>query len=108
MRARLRNQSMIGEAPEIILQCFTTDIWTKDSDIVNLRIHFEDDMKREWEKGMAAYVKGDWKVASNHFQSVYDKSNKNDGPALRLLDWMRSHKLKAPDYWQGYRNLDKG
>lgn len=99
---------MIGDAPEIELKHFTTDLWSQDSDIVNLRIHLEDDMRKEWDKGMIAYIKGDWKTASKHFELVYDLSDKTDGPAHQLLQWMRSQKLKAPEDWQGFRNLDKG
>jgi hypothetical protein len=55
---------------------------------------------------LAAYVRGDWSVARMLLEQVLAWKC-DDGPAMTLLDFMRSHAFTPPHDWAGFRRLEK-
>jgi len=95
----------MAEAPDIVIAPFNVDIWEDDRDMVNLRRHFKGEIRTTWDKGMEAFVAGDWTMAKEQFHKVLEMSNNKDGPSKLLLQKMHAYDSKAPPNWQGYRSL---
>ena len=106
-KTRLKNSTsgILGEAPEIILPKFTTELWESDEDMVTIRAHFKDEIRDKWNIGIAAFIKGDWTTAATNFNNILEATNGNDGPAKFLIKEMESYGYKAPVKWKGYRAL---
>lgn len=90
-------------APQIILPEYTTDRWTEDLELVELRWKVTDKFRTVWQGGVEAYVKGDWAKARDVFQETMKLSNNKDGPSIFLISIIDEHHGKAPDNWLGYR-----
>lgn len=96
-------ETVLGAAtPTIKISKVTPNSWDTDDDVVLARSHFSDKQRGAWALGMAAYEKGQWGLAREHFNFVLEQSDGKDGPALNLLRRMGKHNFCAPESWQGY------
>jgi len=96
-------ETVLGAAtPTIRISKVTPNSWNTDDDVVLARSHFSDKQRGAWALGMAAYEKGQWGLAREHFNFVLEQSDGKDGPALNLLRRMGEHNYSAPESWQGY------
>ena len=103
---RVRNGTKaLGDAPEIELPTFALSLWDDDLDMVNLRMHFRKEMREAWNKGIIAFVAGDWSKATNQFKEVLTLTDGKDGPSKYLLSRMESHAYKVPVDWKGFTVL---
>ena len=99
-------ETVLGAAtPTIKISKVTPNSWNTDDDVVLARSHFSDKQRGAWALGMAAYEKGQWGLAREHFNFVLEQSDGKDGPALNLLRRMGEHNYCAPESWQGYRMI---
>ena len=58
--------------------------------------------------GLESYLAGRWEEASEKFEAALRAHHTGtDGPTQYVLDFMRSHDLKPPGDWNGYRRLMK-
>jgi hypothetical protein len=55
--------------------------------------------------GFEEYIKGNWKVAKEHFLSVEEHKGMIDYPTRNLLVILEEHHFVAPKDWEGYRVL---
>jgi hypothetical protein len=88
-----------------MLPPFTPNVWDEDLDMVNLRIHFKSEIKTVWDKGIRAYVGGDWFSAMSLFKKVLELTHGKDGPSKHLLTTMEKHSFKVPVDWKGFTAL---
>ena len=95
----------IGEAPDIVLQPFHPNLWDEDMDMVNLRLHFRRRARLSWERGIQAFIAGDWDTAALRFKEILKTTNGKDGPSQHLLKKMEMYSFKVPVGWQGFRHL---
>lgn len=95
----------LGDAPDIVLPPFTVDIWENDRDIVRLRQHFTPAMRSIWDKGIEAFIAGEWIFASDQFNLVLAMTEQKDGPSKFLLAKIASYNSIAPPDWSGHRCL---
>jgi hypothetical protein len=96
---------ILGEAPDIVLPPFTVDVWENDRDIVRLRRHFTPAMRVVWDKGIDAFIAGDWMMAKEQFILVLTMTEQKDGPSKLLLSKIESYNCIAPPDWSGHRCL---
>ena len=75
---------ILGEAPDIVLPPFTVDVWENDRDIVRLRRHFTPAMRVVWDKGIDAFIAGDWMMAREQFNLVLTMTEQKDGSSLDM------------------------
>ena len=88
-----------------MLPQFKVSVWDEDMDMVNLRIHFRPEMRINWDKGIKAFIAGDWSTATTQFQTVLELTNGKDGPSKHLLKKMEAYSNKVPVDWKGFRAL---
>eukprot|EP00520_Triparma_pacifica_P000618 CAMPEP_0118655946 /NCGR_PEP_ID=MMETSP0785-20121206/13221_1 /TAXON_ID=91992 /ORGANISM="Bolidomonas pacifica, Strain CCMP 1866" /LENGTH=930 /DNA_ID=CAMNT_0006548761 /DNA_START=290 /DNA_END=3079 /DNA_ORIENTATION=- len=94
------NHSGLGNAPEIILEKYTTAIWLTDEDLVAMRTHMNDEILETWDSGMHAFIEGDWAKAREKFNRVLEITNDKDGPAKNILRHMdNDYGGKVPMDW---------
>ncbi len=96
---------VLGEAPEITVSQFSLRVWDEDMDMVNLRMNFRPEIRQNWDRGIDAFVKGDWVTAKTQFDKVLDLTNGKDGPSKHLLKKMEAYSFKVPVDWRGFRHL---
>ena len=107
IRARQNKNApkVLGEAPEITISQFTPNIWDEDMDMVNLRMHFRPEIRQNWDRGIDAFVAGDWVNARAQFRKVLNLTNGKDGPSRHLLKKMEAYSYEVPVDWRGFRHL---
>ncbi len=93
------------EQPEIILSDFSVDIWNDDTDMMLLRMHFDDECRSTWDEGLDCFLGGNWASAVDKFKNVLDRLDGNDGPSKFLLKYIEAHDSVCPFDWSGYRDL---
>mmetsp|Transcript_26988 Transcript_26988/g.63138 ORF Transcript_26988/g.63138 Transcript_26988/m.63138 type:complete len:906 (+) Transcript_26988:272-2989(+) len=98
--------------PKVETNPYTTEVWNTDKDMLLLRNRVNhQDLMQVWEKGITAYINGDWPQAidcMNSHQEKYGNYNKGlrDGPSDFLLDFMKSFPDNtAPTGWKGYHDV---
>jgi len=101
--AAAEKKRKMEEAPTIVLPDYTTERWTDDIELVELRWKISDKFRTIWADGVAAYVKGDWARARDIFQETMKLSNNKDGPSIFLISVIDENHGKAPENWPGYR-----
>jgi len=101
------NHGSIGDAPEILLEKFTVDIWEKDLDLVAMRSHMNDEIRVVWGQGMGFFIAGDWQAARDKFARILEITNGKDGPTINLLRHMDNDYEGGvpPADWKGYRDM---
>jgi hypothetical protein len=104
-RVNKNETKTLGEAPEIMLPEFNAKVWDEDMDMVNLRIHFRPQIRRSWDKGIRAFVEGDWNSATTQLHEVLEMTKGRDGPSKHLLKKMEAYSYKVPVDWKGFRAL---
>lgn len=98
----------LNQTPNIVVAPYTQQVWTEDSDIVELRHRVNDNFRLVWEQGVAAYIKGDWQRAKEVFQETLRMSQNKDGPSKFLLEVIDENGGTAPTDWAGYRDEGEG
>lgn len=96
-------KSKARQTPTVKLPPYTQQVWTEDSDVVELRHKVSDAFRAQWENGIIAYIKGDWEAAKTIFTDLLKQSKNKDGPSKFLLDVIKEHHGEAPADWAGYR-----
>jgi hypothetical protein len=91
------------QTPTVVVPKYNEDVWVKDQDIIDLRHRVSDSFRAQWENGINAYMKGDWKRAKEVFVETMRLSKKKDGPSKFLLEIISEHGGSAPADWPGYR-----
>lgn len=94
--------------PTVSLPPYTQQVWTEDSDVVELRHKINEAFRATWENGIIAYIKGDWAAAKEIFTDTLKQSKNKDGPSKFLLDVMKEHDFVAGKDWPGYREEGGG
>ena len=60
--------------------------------------------RQQWDKGIQAYLKGDWKKARDIFhETAVLPGGREDGPAKLLIRVIDDGGGSAPAGWAGYR-----
>jgi hypothetical protein len=92
------------KAPKIFLHPYTTDIWDVDMDIVDMRHLINSSFRQQWDKGIHAYIKGDWQKARDIFhETVKLPGGGEDGPSKFLINLIDDYGGTKPSTWQEYR-----
>jgi hypothetical protein len=91
------------QTPTVTLPPYTQQVWTEDSDVVEIRHNVNDAFRATWENGIIAYIKGDWAAAKEIFTETLIRSKNKDGPSKFLLEIIDEHHGAAPADWSGYR-----
>jgi hypothetical protein len=92
------------KVPKIFLHTYTTDIWDVDMDIVDMRHLINNSFRQQWDKGINAYIKGDWQKARDIFQeTVKLPGGGEDGPSKFLIDLIDDYGGIKPAQWKEYR-----
>jgi len=100
------NHTTLGEAPEIILDEFTVNIWETDEDLVAMRSHINDLIRNSFAGGMQYFIEGDWKMATAKFNHVLNITNGRDGPSINILRHINDdYGGECPADWKGYRDM---
>lgn len=92
--------------PKIVIKKDFPNIWSNDVDVVCARSHFSDKQREAWGVGMNSFEKGQWDLARDHFNVVLEQSGGKDGLSQHLLQRMKELDYRAPDSWQGYRQIN--
>eukprot|EP01035_Chromulina_nebulosa_P020916 gene20916-27110_t len=96
------------EAPVIIIPKYNVRVWHEDIFLVELRNQVSDSFRRNWARGIEAYIDGYWHDAKTIFEEIYKLSHNKDGPAKYLLQVIADHGNQAPSDWQGYSTETDG
>ena len=97
------------KVPKIYLHSYTTDIWEVDMDIVDLRQLINSSFRQQWDKGIQAYIKGDWQKARDIFhETVKLPGGSEDGPSKFLINLIDNNGGTKPANWQEYRQEGSG
>ncbi len=96
------------ESPTITVAPYTQQVWVEDEDLIDLRHMITDSIRTLWDKGIAAYIAGDWATAKEVFDETLRLTKGKDGPSKQLLGYMGEHEFKAPENWKGYRMDEDG
>ena len=92
------------KVPKIFLHTYTTDIWDVDMDIVDMRHLINNTFRQQWDKGINAYIKGDWQKARDIFiDTVKLPGGGEDGPSKFLIDFIDDYGGTKPAQWKEYR-----
>lgn len=92
------------KVPKIFLHTYTTDIWDVDMDIVDMRHLINSTFRQQWDKGINAYIKGDWQKARDIFhETVKLPGGGEDGPSKFLIDFIDDYGGTKPAQWKEYR-----
>lgn len=102
-KAQTQQNDRITEAPTIVVEPYTQDVWMTDADLVELRHNISDSFRALWENGIASYIKGDWQKARDIFHETAKLSKNKDGPTKHLMEVIDEHGGSAPHDWPGYR-----
>ena len=88
---------------------YTSYIWEADPDLVETRHLISESFRQQWEKGIQAYIKGDWQKARDIFhETVRLPGGVEDGPSKFLINVIDRHGGTKPTDWAGYRMDDDG
>jgi len=69
-----------------------------------LRPLISDAFRQQWDKGIQAYIKGDWQKARDIFhETVNLPGGQEDGPSKLLIHVIDEDGGTAPASWAGYR-----
>jgi hypothetical protein len=81
-----------------------------DRDIVELRHLMTDAFLVSWNKGMKAYLKGEWVEAREIFHGTVCMLPNGipDGPSKFLISIIDEYDGSLPNDWMGYRKLGEG
>ena len=96
------------ESPTITVPPYTQQVWTEDQDLVDLRHMITDPIRTLWDKGIEAYIAGDWATAKEVFEETLRMTKGKDGPSKQLLGYIGEHGNVAPSNWKGYRMDEEG
>lgn len=92
------------KVPKIFLHPYTTDIWDVDMDVVDMRHLVNSSFRQQWDKGINAYIKGDWQKARDIFhETVKLPGGGEDGPSKFLINLIDDYGGTKPPTWQEYR-----
>ncbi len=84
-------------------------MWDRDQDLVEVRHLISDVFRQQWDKGIQAYIKGDWQKARDIFHGTVNLSNgQEDGPSKFLIDVIDHHGGTKPADWAEYRVDEDG
>ena len=100
----------IGKIPPA-LGCYCKDVnhyldadFSTNASIAQLQADLPLQFESRFEKGMDAYIGGDWAAARVAFESVLEIMP-NDGPTKTLMEFMRQSDFVKPVEWDGAREL---
>ena len=92
------------KVPKIFLLEYNTNVWDVDRDIVDLRHLVNASFRQQWDKGIHAYIKGDWQKARDIFhETVKLPCGGEDGPSKFLITVIDDNGGTKPPTWQEYR-----
>jgi len=79
----------------------------KEYNLKVMRKPFTAEFYKEWHYGVTAYLRGEWPRAKDKLTLTLNllKDRSPDKPSRVLLDYMAGYNFKAPDSWNGIRNL---
>jgi hypothetical protein len=101
-----RQERQPQEPPKFQLSPYYTGIWTADTELVELRRRFTDEIRTQWTNGFQHYVNGEWDDAKQIFKNIVDRTMKKqgqaDGPAAFLFETICTQRVQD---WQGYRQV---
>lgn len=94
------------QPPSVIVAPYTQDIWTEDADIIALRRHVSSAaFQQTWNRGISAYLQGDWHQARDCFHETNHLvflTGSRDGPSIALAERIDNAGGVAPQDWPGY------
>eukprot|EP00386_Alphamonas_edax_P009943 GDKI01032478.1.p1 GENE.GDKI01032478.1~~GDKI01032478.1.p1 ORF type:complete len:848 (-),score=288.72 GDKI01032478.1:159-2702(-) len=79
-------------------------MFVMDNDIVCVQKGIPDELFTVYRSALCSYCDGDWQAAEKGFKKTLEL-RPHDGPAQALLEFLDEHEGKAPEGWQGYRQL---
>ena len=86
------------------------DVFDEDCDVLDLRKHVTEEFLTAFNKGITAYLAGEWLVSKIALEESNELMKKVpgfscDGPSATLLEYMNARDWKAPADWDGFRPL---
>ena len=90
---------------------FKSDIQISDgfkniTEVVLMRKPFGEEWMKTYNTAFSNYLKGHWKEALIYFNKIL-KMKKDDGPTIRLMNFMKITNNVPPPGWKGYKHLDE-
>lgn len=92
------------QKPSVVIAKYLETVWDSDLDLVRLRHLVNDNFRKLWKEGLAAYIKGDWAKALAIFKETLRSSSGEDGPSKYLVGFMEEHGGIPPRDWEGYHD----
>ena len=103
------NTESLFRNPKIRIPAYDTSIWDADPDLVDTRHLITDSFRIQWDKGIQAYIAGDWIQARDIFHNTVKLPNgQEDGPSKFLIHIIDEGGGTAPSNWPEYRMDDGG
>ena len=107
MPAALVSSEVVDKAPKISIPRYNADVWDSDPDLIEARHQISENFRQQWDKGIQAYIKGDWQKARDIFhETVKLPLGAADGPSKNLIQYIDGHGGTAPSHWKEYRMDD--
>lgn len=107
------NNAMVGpdgaEIPKIkIVDTNVDQMYIIDYDFQVVKNQKKEAFENNFRLFYQNYRTGEWPIAQNFISICLDVPTFNeDGPCVALSEFMERHKNKAPDDWEGFRNIDE-
>jgi class 3 adenylate cyclase len=90
--------------PKIRIHPYSPEVWESDADLIEVRHLISDSFRQQWDKGIQAYIKGDWEKARDIFhETVKLPGGREDGPSKFLINLIDEYGGTKPPNWQEYR-----
>eukprot|EP00929_Paragymnodinium_shiwhaense_P045546 TRINITY_DN2325_c0_g4_i1.p1 TRINITY_DN2325_c0_g4~~TRINITY_DN2325_c0_g4_i1.p1 ORF type:complete len:1012 (+),score=223.43 TRINITY_DN2325_c0_g4_i1:326-3361(+) len=102
IRQYLEAEKMHHISPEVQM----SDVMEAAEDIWQMRRPFKAQFTHVFNMGYQNYALGEWQVAKRLLSDTRNYLSVEDGPSAALISFMESYKFKAPDSWQGVRELN--
>ena len=103
-----KNDSLFRN-PKIRIPAYEVGIWDADPDLVDTRHLITESFRIQWDKGIQAYITGDWIQARDIFHNTVKLPNgEEDGPSKFLIHIIDESGGTAPSNWPEYRMDDGG
>jgi hypothetical protein len=107
--AVLASTEAVTKAPKISIPRYSPDVWDSDADLIEARHQISENFRQQWDKGIQAYIKGDWQKARDIFhETVKLPLGAADGPSKNLIEYIDAHGGTAPSHWKEYRMDEEG
>jgi class 3 adenylate cyclase len=102
MSTRLKRKKLRQALEKGMLNSYS--ILENSKELRSMRSHITEEFISTFDKGMQAYIAGDWGDAKDWIEKALELKPQ-DGPSETLINVMSEEDFKAPSDWSGYRVL---